>query len=603
MSEGGSDWTVARYLATRLEQLEVRHLFGVPGNHLGPFLSIMSERTSVTWIGTSTEIGAGYAADAYARCNGVGAAAVTYGVGAYSLLNPIGGAYVEYVPVVAINACPPYEQWLNYEAVGLLTSHMSQRRESNLDVYRQVTVDAQVISNPGLAPIQIDSALTACASERRPVYLEVMEDVWDAPCEPPTGRIVRRERPFTKRNEIMLDAAVDAAVALVKRLGTPVFWGGEEIDRRGLAQDFTALVHATRIPFCTTVGAKSIVSENTEGFVGVYNGKASDPYVYRVFHDWAKVRIGLGSWSTSKNLAGEQDIGDDWIVAAREGVSVGASYFPEVLLSKFIPALRDKLVAAGGERTSVPDYFAEANEAGLDVPGSTEAYREVLTAADESADTLTYDSLFAAIGAFLAEQGTGDDEDATNPYVVISDAAFALLGSMNLPITERAGFLAQNSWLSIGYSVGATTGLALARPSKRPLVFVGGGSFQETCQELSTHTRYGLQPVVFVLNNEDFYGIEQMLVDPCYYKDPAGHGADPYNYLHPWSYEKLAEVFGSTETPMTGISLSTPGELAELLERIASPTDPMNKGPVLVRVRLSRHDFPRALSYKVARCP
>ena len=103
MSGPGAEWTVARYLAARLEQLGITHLFGVPGNHLGPFLSTMRATTGVQWVGTPTEMGGGYAADAFARVHGVGAVAVTYGVGAFSLLNTIGGAYVEEVPVIAIN--------------------------------------------------------------------------------------------------------------------------------------------------------------------------------------------------------------------------------------------------------------------------------------------------------------------------------------------------------------------------------------------------------------------------------------------------------------------------------------------------------------------
>ena len=241
-------WTVARYLATRLQQLGISHLFCVPGDYLGPFLSIMQDTTSVRWIGTPTEGGAGQAADAFARVHGVGAVAVTYSVGAFNLLNSVGGAYVEYVPLIAINACPTYEQWLNYQAIGLLTSHMSQRRESNLEVYRQVTVDAQVISNPGLAPVQIDSAIIACLSERRPVYLEIMEDVWEAPCDPPNGLLTRRERPLTLKNQEMLRKAVTATVGLVKKYGRPILWAGEEIDRFGLAAELTDLVEATGIP-------------------------------------------------------------------------------------------------------------------------------------------------------------------------------------------------------------------------------------------------------------------------------------------------------------------------------------------------------------------
>ncbi|MQS15716.1 alpha-keto acid decarboxylase family protein [Streptomyces kaniharaensis] len=603
---GNDEWTVARYLATRLEQLGIRYLFGVPGDFLGPFLTIMQATTGVRWIGTPTEMGGGYAADAYARVRaadadpdkreqGVGAVAVTYGVGAFSLLNTIGGAYVEDVPLIAINAAPSYEQWLNQQAVGLLTSHMSPRRESNLDVYRQVTVDAQVLSNPGLAPSQIDSAITACLTERKPVYLEVMEDLWHAPCEAPKGELHAHERPFTKRNEEMLAKAVTAAVELIGKFGTPIVWAGEELVRQRLENELLEFVQTTRMQFCTTVGAKSVVSERHPLFAGVYNGKASLPEIRKTFKN-AGCRIGLGTWSTSKNLGGDQSIGDDWIVAARDGVSVGANYFPEVQLGRFIAALRNALAG----QTFPTDHFALAHAAGLDVPASTADFLDSLST-DQYPPELTYDSFFQHINFFLEHQATGGDPEAPSPFTVVSDAAFALLGSMNLRITERAGFLAQNSWLSIGYSVGAATGVALGRqqPMKRPLVFVGDGSFQEICQELSTQVRHHLRPVVFVLDNEGFYGIEQMLVSPCYYKEKPSNGADFYNVLHPWRYEKLAEVFGTDKDRMHGYELTTHTELRSLLLDIADPGNDLNHAPILARVRLSRHDYPKALQYKI----
>ncbi|MFJ9419200.1 alpha-keto acid decarboxylase family protein [Streptomyces sp. NPDC101227] len=610
--------TVAEYLAIRLEQLGITHLFGVPGNHLGPFLSTLHEKTKVRWVGTPTEGGAGQAADGYARVKvadaeialgeqGIGAVAVTYGVGAFNLLNAIGGAFTEYVPLIAINAAPTYEQWLNQRAIGLLTSHMSQRPESNLDVYRQVTVDAQALSNPGLAPGQIDAALTACLSHRRPVYLEVMEDVWEARCPAPRGRLTRRERPLTPQSERMLEAAVAACVKLVRdHDNNPILWAGEEIDRFNLAAEFEQLVRDTGIPFCTTVGAKSVVSEDIRGFSGVYNGKASHPDVAKVFHN-AGCRIGLGSWATSKNLGGKRSIGADWAVAAHEGVHVGASYFPDVRLAEFIPALRKALLTDFGSGAFAADYFADAHKAGLDVPDSTAAYLTSLTGGPYP-ENVTYDSFFRHISAFLETQATGGPGARSTPFTVISDAAFALIGSMNLRMPERASYVAQNSWLSIGYSVGAATGVALGRDNarKRPMVFVGDGSFQETCQEMSTHVRHGLRPVVFVLDNAGFYGIEQMLVHPCYYKDdvPDSDGADFYNELHPWQYDKLAAVFGSEKHPMYGTAVRKHDDLATLLKRIAEPTDAINQGPVVVRVRLERHDYPQALQYKIdENCP
>ncbi|CAM5318980.1 thiamine pyrophosphate-binding protein [Streptomyces purpurascens] len=599
--------TVARYLALRLAELGITHLFGVPGNHLGPFLTTLRAEDEIEWVGTPTEGGAGQAADAYARIHGVGAVAVTYSVGAFNLLNACGGAYVEQVPLVAVNASPPYEQWQNYRAVGLLTSHMSPRAESNLDVYRQVTVDAQVVSHPGLAPGQIDAALTACLSERRPVYLEIMEDLWDEPCPAPEIPIVPRERPFSARNQLMLDHAVQAILTLVEEhpgpdgRPRPIVWAGEETDRFRLGEQLTGLVEATGVPFCTTVGAKAVVDEDLPQFHGVYNGPASHPDVHAVFKDWATCRIGLGAWSTSKNLGGEQSVGGDWVMAALGGVSVGTSYFPDVQLRHLLPALQDALVKAYGSGGLTADYYAESYDhhgSPGDRPAALEQHRASLRAGaarsrHPDGQRLTYDGVFDRLNHFL-NHDTGED------WTVVSDAAFSLIGSMNLSL-PAGGFLSQVSWLSIGWSVGAATGAALApeRADARPMVFVGDGAFQETCQELSTHTRLGLRSVVFVMDNGHFYGIEQMLVHPEFYADRDAADADFYNVLHPWHYDRLAAVFAGGKTPANGVSVTHPAELDDLLARLTDPADPLNAGPLLVRVRLHRHDYPRAMAYKV----
>jgi indolepyruvate decarboxylase len=596
--------TVARYLALRLAELGITHLFGVPGNHLGPFLTTLRDEGDIEWVGTPTEGGAGQAADAYARIHGVGAAAVTYSVGAFNLLNACGGAYVEQVPLVAVNASPPYEQWQNHRALGLLTSHMSPRAESNLEAYRQVTVDAQVVSNPGLAPGQIDAALTACLSERRPVYLEVMEDLWDEPCPEPEAPLVRRDRPFSARNQPMLDSAVQAVLTLIEEhpgpdgRPRPVVWAGEEIDRFRLAGQLTDLVEATGVPFCTTVGAKAVVDEDLPQFHGVYNGRASHPDVHGVFKDWATCRIGLGAWSTSKNLGGEQCVGGDWVMAAHGGVSVGTTYFPDVQLEQLLPALQDALVKTYGSGGLAADYYAQSHAhhgPRGHRPAALDDHRASLRAARSNhrrSEHLTYDGVFDRINHFLNHE-SGDD------WTVVSDAAFSLIGSMNLSL-PAGGFLSQVSWLSIGWSVGAATGAALApeRADARPMVFVGDGAFQETCQELSTHTRLGLRSVVFVMDNGHFYGIEQMLVHPSYYAG-RDHEPDHYNVLHPWHYDRLADVFTGRDTPAHGAVITHTADLDDLLDRLADPADPLNAGPLLVRVRLHRHDYPRAMAYKV----
>jgi indolepyruvate decarboxylase len=560
-------------------------------------------------VGNCNEINGGYAADGYARATGrLGAVAVTYGVGALSVIQPVGGAYVEQIPLVVITGAPTYEQWLNLRAIGLLTSHMSPRTSSNVDAFRQVTVDAQVLTSSRMAPVQIDAALTACLTERRPVYLEVWENVWEGECDAPVGTLQARPRPTMAANDSMRAKAVAAALELMKRKEKereekkekekgsklPILWAGEEVDRYGLRAEFESLVNATGLGFCTTIGGKSAVSENHPGFNGVYNGKASDPKIYAMFQA-ALCRVGLGSWPTSKNLGGTRSVGDDWIVAANQGVSVGAHYFPDIKLGEFMTDFRDALVqkyrTAKRTEDSV-DYFRA-------VGSSREEFIAGLSATPPENERLTYDGFFKRVSTFLDESASGQGTAATSPYVVVSDAGFSLLGSQNLKMPEPRSYFCQGSWLAIGYSVGAVLGIKVARPDKRPLVFVGDGSFQETCQELSTLARLRHDSVVFVMNNGDFYGIEQMLVHPGYYDPSSPEEASFYNTLHPWNYARLAEVFGGPGTPMTGVEVGTYGELDALLRRLADKADPANRGPILVQVRLPQEDYPCAIHYEV----
>ena len=68
------------YLISRLQQIGIKHLFGVPGDYNLDFLDDVLQ-SPICWVGNCNELNAGYAADGYARLNGVGAAVVTYSVG------------------------------------------------------------------------------------------------------------------------------------------------------------------------------------------------------------------------------------------------------------------------------------------------------------------------------------------------------------------------------------------------------------------------------------------------------------------------------------------------------------------------------------------
>jgi indolepyruvate decarboxylase len=84
---------IGDFLLRRLKEAGVRHLFGVPGDYNLELLQQLQDTGALKWIGTCSELNASYAADGYARLNGLGALLVTNGVGALSAINGVGGSY------------------------------------------------------------------------------------------------------------------------------------------------------------------------------------------------------------------------------------------------------------------------------------------------------------------------------------------------------------------------------------------------------------------------------------------------------------------------------------------------------------------------------
>ena len=89
-----SSHTIGSYLIQRLQDYGVRDVFGIPGDFVLTFYDQL-QKSPLRVIGATREDNAGYAADGYARVNGIGAVCVTYCVGGLSLCNSIAGAYAD----------------------------------------------------------------------------------------------------------------------------------------------------------------------------------------------------------------------------------------------------------------------------------------------------------------------------------------------------------------------------------------------------------------------------------------------------------------------------------------------------------------------------
>lgn len=102
----GPTTCLGRHIARRLVEIGVTDIFTVPGDFHLILLDHLIAEPSLNNIGCCNEINAGYAADGYARCRGVGACVVTFTVGGLSVINAIAGSYSENLPIICLVGGP-----------------------------------------------------------------------------------------------------------------------------------------------------------------------------------------------------------------------------------------------------------------------------------------------------------------------------------------------------------------------------------------------------------------------------------------------------------------------------------------------------------------
>jgi len=162
---------------------------------------------------------------------------------------------------------------------------------------------------------------------------------------------------------------------------------------------------------------------------------------------------------------------------------------------------------------------------------------------------------------------------------VIADTGDPVFASADIAMPHATEFMSSAYYATLGFAVPASIGVQMALPRVRPLVLVGDGAFQMTGMELSTSARYGLNPIVIVMNNFG-YGTERPMLD------------GNFNDVAAWQYSRLPELFGAGK----GFVVNTEGDLENALEAARAYTE----GFCILDVHLDPYDFSPVLQRMTA---
>jgi TPP-dependent 2-oxoacid decarboxylase len=538
-------YTVGDYLLDRLAELGVTEIFGVPGDYNLEFLDHIVAHPAIRWVGNANELNAGYAADGYGRLRGLSAVVTTFGVGELSATNAIAGSYAEHVPVVHIVGGPSKDAQGTRRA--LHHSLGDGDFEHFFRIFREITC-AQANLMPASARREIDRVLSEVRENKLPGYILLSTDVARFPTQPPEAPLPRYTGDTSPR---ALSSFIEAATELIADHQLTVL-ADLLVHRLQAVKELEALLAADVVPHATLMWGKSLLDESSPTFLGIYAGAASSEFVRTAIEEApVLVTAGVvftdmvsGFFSQRIDPARTIDIG-------QYQSSVGGEVFAPLEMGAALDALAEILRRRG---ISSPPVAPPAAGPAAPTPARDQP--------------LTQEMLWNRLC------------DALTPgNVVLADQGTSFYGMADHRLPNGVTFIGQPLWGSIGYTLPAAVGAAVAHPDRRTVLLIGDGAAQLTVQELGTFFREGLSPVILVVNN-DGYTVERAI-----------HGETaPYNDIVSWRWTDIPAALGVVDN--LAFRAQTYGELDDALTAAAEHRDRM----VLVEAVLPRLEIPPMLA-------
>ncbi|MFA0066785.1 thiamine pyrophosphate-binding protein [Vibrio breoganii] len=543
--------TISTYLLMRLKELNVNHLFGIPGDYVLPFFDeLIDQPHGVQHVLTRNELNGSYAADGYSRENGFGAMAVTFGVGSLSCTNAVAGAYADDSPMIVIAGAPTVEV-INTPTEKLLHHVVGTDFDFNLRVFSNFTVGSKRLEKQSTAAYEIDNLLRKSIQAKKPVYLEIPYDIQTQLVDAPDHPLDSMLNQSSKTN---MTKALKDAYEIISNSKTRSIVTGHLLKRERMIDEGLTLVDRLNACVSTTFVCKMGDFDAHPNSVGTFLGTTSQDYTVDMMTN-ADVAIGLGmtynEFDTgvfSSTMGNNQDV--IWI--RQNYVEINGKRYDEVYLREFLPKLNQIVMDIPKGELEIADkrkFVFERKD------------KFVATDAD-----ITIDRLFVQFANYLKPND-----------MVYGDTGGHINGSQ-AEFPAGTQFEGCGNWGSLGAGFGIYVGANMANEEKsaRSVCISGEGAFTMTGQELATLIEHKKDLALFVLDNAG-YGAERAI-------KPGKHRS--YNDIAVWKYEKLGEALGGTEgVDIHSYVVKTEADMQKVFDQLETP-----KGVNIVRIMLDPND-------------
>ncbi len=489
--------TVARYLAGRLAEAGVRHVFMVTGGGAMFLNDAFAFQDGLAPVFCHHEQACAMAAEGYSRISGApGVINVTTGPGGINALNGVYGAWTDSIPMLVISGQVKRATCLATTPVPGLRQLGDQEGEI-IPMARGITKYATVVERAEDIAWHLDQAWWLATSGRPgPVWLDIPIDVQSAAIEP-AG--LRRFTPPPDPAAAPRDEQIEAIVARLQGAARPVILAGSGVRAAGAVEEFEALARRLGIPVTTAWTHDLIASDDPlfcgrPGTIGTRAGNftVQNADLVLILGSRLNIRQVSYNWGAFAARAFKIQVDIDPAELAKPTVTPDLAVVAD--LKPFLAALNRRLT----DWTVPPahrEWLGWCRERLARYPGVQPRQREFNGRINP----------YHFIEQLFARMSASD-------IVACGNASATIVPFQVGAIRRGMRLFANSGSASMGYdlpaAVGACFGALAARgATQRVVCLAGDGSIMMNLQELQTVAHYGLPLKIFVLNNGGYLSI------------------------------------------------------------------------------------------------
>ena len=547
------------YVVEFFEKEKLKDIFMVSGGGCMHLVNSFGKSEKIHYWCTHHEQAAAMAAEGYAKQkNDIGVVLTTSGPGATNTITGVLDCYQDSIPVIFISGQAKRKQTVyNAEIDGL--RQFGVQEANIIPIVQSITKYAVEVENPQKRRYYLERAIYEAKSGRPgPVWISIPLDVQSANIDAQELEAFEK----TEDKDLMPSTEdINYVIESLKIAKRPVIIAGHGIrlaKADGLLEKF---VHMYKIPVVTPIMGIDVIAGDDICNIGRIGTKGTRAGNFAMQN--ADLIISLGS-----RLA-VSVIGHEYELFAREAKKIVVDIDKIEHSKKTIKI--DKLICCDVGRFLENVCLKEAEistfDNWLDICRTWKAkYPVILSEYDNDESGINYYKFIDILNHRMS-----------NEMPVVSDAGsafYVVAQAINLKKGQR--HITTGGTATMGFTLPAAIGVAIANNSKPVLAITGEGSFMQNLQELEVLKYHSLNIKLFVMDNGGYFSIHQTQKK---FFNGNYVGESEQSGLSFTDIEKLACAFG-----VAYYKLETIQQCEEKLEEILN-----RKGPVLIEVRVTEN--------------